>query len=233
MRKKLLAVVFAFLILITNSISVFALAKKDNQPFKVEPLTYSYDALEPYISQEIMTLHHDKHYQTYVNNLNKTLENYKQYKNYSLEQLLKNLDSLPQEINVAVRNNGGGAYNHKFFFEIMTPNKTEPAGELKKAIERDCGDYDTFLDGFKKAASSVFGSGWAWLVSDKNGKLSITTTANQDSPISKKLTPIIGIDLWEHAYYLQYKNDRAEYINNWINVINWDKASQIYSSKTR
>ena len=231
MRKKLLAVVFVALILVTNCMSVFALGEKDSYPFNVEPLEYAYDALEPYISKEIMTLHHDKHYQTYVDNLNKALASYSEYQGYSLEKLLQNLDSLPKEISTAVRNNGGGAYNHKFFFEIMTPNKTEPTGELKKAIERDFGSYDKFVEEFKKSAKDVFGSGWAWLVSDNNGKLSITTTSNQDSPISENLTPIIGIDVWEHAYYLQYKNNRAGYIDNWMNVINWDKASKIYSQK--
>ena len=231
MRKKLLAVVFVALILVTNCLSVFALGKKDNYQFKVEPLPYSYDALEPYISKEIMTLHHDKHYQTYVDNLNKALANYSEYQSYSLEKLLQNLDSLPKEISTAVRNNGGGVYNHKFFFEIMTPNKSQPTEELKKAIEKDFGSYDKFVEEFKKAAKDVFGSGWAWLVLDNNGKLSITTTSNQDSPISENLTPIIGIDVWEHAYYLQYKNNRASYIDNWMNVINWDKASKIYSQK--
>ena len=231
MRKKLLAVVFVALILVTNCLSVFALGEKDNYQFKVEPLPYSYDALEPYISKEIMTLHHDKHYQTYVDNLNKALENYSEYQSYSLEKLLQNLDSLPKEISTAVRNNGGGVYNHKFFFEIMTPNKSQPTEELKKAIEKDFGSYDKFVEEFKKAAKDVFGSGWAWLVRDNNGKLSITTTSNQDSPISENLTPIIGIDVWEHAYYLQYKNNRAGYIDNWMNVINWDKASKIYSQK--
>ena len=231
MRKKLSAVVFVALILVTNCLSVFALAEKDNYPFKVEPLPYSYDALEPYISKEIMTLHHDKHYQTYVDNLNKALANYSEYQSYSLEKLLQNLDSLPKEISTAVRNNGGGVYNHKFFFEIMTPNKSQPTEELKKAIEKDFGSYDKFVEEFKKAAKDVFGSGWAWLVLDNNGKLSITTTSNQDSPISENLTPIIGIDVWEHDYYLQYKNNRASYIDNWMNVINWDKASKIYSQK--
>ena len=178
-----------------------------------------------------MTLHHDKHYQTYVDNLNKALANYSEYQSYSLEKLLQNLDSLPKEISTAVRNNGGGVYNHKFFFEIMTPNKSQPTEELKKAIEKDFGSYDKFVEEFKKAAKDVFGSGWAWLVRDNNGKLSITTTSNQDSPISENLIPIIGIDVWEHAYYLQYKNNRAGYIENWMNVINWDKASKIYSQK--
>ena len=231
MKKRLLAAVSVALILVTNCLSVFALVEKNNYPFKVEPLSYSYDALEPYISEEIMTLHHDKHYQTYVDNLNKALENYSEYQSYSLEKLLQNLDSLPKEISTVVRNNGGGVYNHKFFFEIMTPNKSQPTGELKKAIEKDFGSYDKFVEEFKKAAKDVFGSGWAWLVLDNNGKLSITTTSNQDSPISENLTPIIGIDVWEHAYYLQYKNNRASYIDNWMNVINWDKASKIYSQK--
>lgn len=193
------------------------------------PLPYSYNALEPFISNEIMAYHHDKHYQTYVDNLNKTLENYPEYQSYSLEKLLKNLDSLPKEIYKPVKNNAGGVYNHQFLFSIMTPSKTAPSDELKKAIERDFETYNNFMDEFKKAALSVFGSGWAWLVSDCDGKLSVITTANQDSPISNNLTPIICIDVWEHAYYLQYKNKRADYIDNWVNVINGEKALENYT----
>lgn len=230
MRKKILAVGFGFLLLFTTYISIFSLGLKDIQEFKAVPLPYSYNALEPFISKEIMTYHHDKHYQTYVANLNKALANYPKYQSYSLEKLLKNLDSLPKEIYKPVKNNAGGVYNHEFFFSVMTPSKTAPSGELKKAIERDFGTYNNFMDEFKKAASSVFGSGWAWLVSDDDGKLSVITTANQDSPISDNLTPIICIDLWEHAYYLQYKNNRAYYIDNWVNVINWKKALENYNN---
>lgn len=233
MKKRLLVLTFAFLFIFTNCITSFSLDLKNDSKFTVKPLPYSYDALEPYISKEIMTLHHDKHYQTYVDNLNKALENHNEYKGYSLEKLLKNLDSLPKEISTAVRNNGGGAYNHGFFFDIMSPTKTTVSGKLKEAIDRDFNSYDNFMSEFKKAASGVFGSGWAWLVSDNNGKLSITTTANQDSPISSNLTPIIGIDVWEHAYYLQYENKRADYIDNWVNVINWDKALENYNSLTK
>lgn len=229
MRKKLLAVAFAFLLIFTTYISIFSLGLKDTQEFKAVPLPYSYSALEPFISKEVMTYHHDKHYQAYVNNLNKALANYPKYQSYSLEKILKNLDSLPKEIYTPVKNNAGGVYNHEFFFSIMTPSKTAPSGKLKKAIERDFGTYNNFMEEFKKAASSVFGSGWAWLVSDRDGKLSIITTANQDSPISDNLTPIICIDVWEHAYYLQYKNKRAEYIDNWVNVINWKKALENYT----
>lgn len=230
MRKKLLAVGFGFLLLFTTYISIFSLGLKDIQQFKAVPLPYHYDVLEPFISKDIMTYHHDKHYQTYVDNLNKVLADYPKYQSYSLEKLLKNLDSLPKEIYTSVKNNAGGVYNHEFFFSIMTPSKTAPSGELKKAIERDFGTYNNFMDEFKKAASSVFGSGWAWLVSDCDGKLSVITTANQDSPISNNLTPIICIDLWEHAYYLQYKNNRAYYIDNWVNVINWKKALENYTN---
>ncbi|MCC3867889.1 superoxide dismutase [Terrisporobacter mayombei] len=233
MRKKLLAVSLSFLLLFTSCITSFSLDMKSASKFTAKPLPYSYDALEPYICKEIMILHHDKHYQTYVDNLNKTLENYPKYKSYSVEKLLKSLDCLPKEISTSVRNNGGGVYNHEFFFNIMTPDKTEVSGKLKNAIERDFNSYDNFIDEFKKSALGVFGFGWAWLVSDCNGKLFIITTANQDSPISYIYTPIIGIDVWEHAYYLQYKNKRADYIDNWINVINWNKALENYTSSLK
>lgn len=232
MKKRLLVLTFTFLFLFTNCINAFCLDFKNGPPFKVVPLPYRYDALEPYLSSEIMTLHHDKYYQTYVDNLNKALENHDEYKSYSLEKLLKNLDSLPKEISTDVRNNGGGAYNHEFFFDIMGSKKTNVSGKLKEAIERDFNSYDNFLSEFRKAALGVFGSGWAWLVSDSSGKLSITTTANQDSPISSGLTPIIGIDVWEHAYYLQYQTKRDEYFDEWVNVINWDKALENYTSVT-
>lgn len=230
MKKRLLVLTFSFLFVFTNCLTSFALDLKNDLKFTVKPLPYSYDALEPYISKEIMTLHHDKHYQTYVDNLNKALEGHTEYKSYTLERLLKSLDTLPKEISTTVRNNGGGAYNHEFFFDIMSPTKTTVSGKLKEAIDRDFNSYDNFISEFKEAALGVFGSGWAWLVSDSNGKLSITTTANQDSPISSNLTPIIGIDVWEHAYYLQYENKRADYVDNWVNVINWNKALENYNS---
>lgn len=230
MKKRLLTLACSFLFLFISCTTSFSLDFKNDPQFTAVPLPYSYDALEPYISEEIMIVHHDKHYQTYLDNLNKALSSHDEYKSYSLEKLLKNLDSLPEEISTSVRNNGGGVYNHEFFFAIMSPEKTAVSGKLKDAIERDFNSYDNFISEFKKAALDVFGSGWAWLVSDSSGKLSIVTTANQDSPISSDLTPIIGIDVWEHAYYLQYKNKRADYVDNWINVINWDKALENYNS---
>lgn len=228
MKKKILLLGFMFLFLFT-SISNSLSCKLEGSQFKAKPLPYNYDALVPYISKEIMSLHHDKHYQTYVENLNKALSNYPKYQNYTLNQLLTSLDTLPKEIVAPIKNNAGGVYNHEFFFDIMTPNKTQISKELKDAINRDFGSYDNFLNQFKGAALSVFGSGWTWLVKDSEGKLLIVSTPNQDSPVSLNLQPIIGIDVWEHAYYLQYKNKRSDYINNWINVINWDKALENYN----
>lgn len=229
MKKKLLLLSFVFLFLFT-SISNCLSYKLECYPFKAKPLPYNYDTLEPYISKDIMTLHHDKHYQTYVENLNKTLSDYPKYQCCTLNDLLTNLDKLPKEIATPIKNNAGGVYNHEFFFDIMTPNKTQVSGELKDAINRDFSSYDNFINEFKKSALSVFGSGWAWLVKDSEGQLLIVATPNQDSPVSLNLQPIIGIDVWEHAYYLQYKNKRSDYVNNWINVINWDKALENFNS---
>ncbi len=231
MKKKfLVTLVLSFIFTIsalTNSIALTA----NTTGFKVKPLPYAYDALEPYIDKETMTLHHDKHYKTYVDNLNKSLEKYPELYKYSLEDLLKNISSLPKDIQKSVLNNGGGAYNHEFFFDIMTPEKTEPSEDLRVSIEKDFGSFENFKEQFKEAALSVFGSGWAWLVKDSNGNLSIVTTPNQNSPISDNLTPIIGLDVWEHAYYLKYKNVRANYIDNWFNVVNWNKALENFNSK--
>lgn len=231
MKKKIFISFICSLLILTQSISVFAISSVDGCKFKVEPLPYAYDALEPYIDKETMTLHHDKHYNTYVDKLNAAILKHPELCFSSLEDLLANLDSIPTDIAQAVRNNGGGAYNHEFFFSIMTDNITNPSNELLISIERDFGSYDNFKEAFKKSATEVFGSGWTWLVADNNGKLSILNTANQDSPITLGLKPIIGIDVWEHAYYLNYQNRRAEYIDNWFNVVNWDKALEKYKNK--
>lgn len=200
--------------------------------FQLKPLPYAYDALEPYIDKETMMLHHDKHEQAYLDNLNKAIAKHPELYSKGIEGILKDLDSIPSDIKQTVINNAGGVYNHDFFWNIMSPKKNQnPKGDLLNAINKDFESYDNFKAKFKEAALGRFGSGWAWLVLDKDGKLSIISTANQDSPISLGLTPIIGIDVWEHAYYLKYQNRRAEYIDNWWNVVNWEQAEKNFSNK--
>jgi len=203
-------------------------------PFKAKPLPYSYYGLEPYIDRETMFFHHDKHYQSYVDNLNKALENYPQYHNMTLPELLKNLSNLPNEIRTKVRNNGGGAYNHGLFFDVMTPKSTkEPHGNLATAINKKYSSYSNFKEKFKKAALDRFGSGWAWLVKDKNGELMIVSTPNQDVPLDLEVSPVLMLDVWEHAYYLKYQNLRGDYIDNWFNVVDWEKAEENYMTKLK
>ncbi|MDR2166309.1 MAG: superoxide dismutase [Clostridiales bacterium] len=199
-------------------------------PFTLKPLPYGYDALEPHIDAKTMEIHHGKHLQTYVDNLNKALENKPEYQDWPLPRLLFNLDKLPQDIQTPVRNHGGGVYNHNLFFEIMAENG-RPLGDgpLKAAIEKVWGSLEAFLAEFKAAGLSVFGSGWAWLVSDNQGNLSIYKTPNQDTQIPANLTPVINLDVWEHAYYLLRQNRRPEYIDNFFNVINWEKAEEYYA----
>ncbi|MGL5756929.1 MAG: superoxide dismutase [Paraclostridium sp.] len=225
--------IFSFItlsLLLFSSIS-YSNPKEDSK-FTLMPLPYSYDALEPYIDKETMIIHHDKHHQAYVDNLNKTLSSYPNLSNKTLEELLTNTSSLPNDIRQNIINNGGGVYNHDFFWTIMGPNKGgKPLGELSKAIETSFGSFDNFKQEFNKSALSRFGSGWAWLVSDSKGNLSIMSTSNQDTPISLGLKPIIAIDVWEHAYYLKYKNKRSDYIENWWNVVNWEQANKNYISK--
>lgn len=211
-------------------LETLAFAKTLNtNEFTVVPLPYSYDALEPYIDKETMTIHHDKHYKTYVDNLNKAISKYPELQGKSLSELLLNIDSLPEDIQVSVKNNGGGTFNHEFFWNIMTPNSTKkPSKTLAEAIDRDFGSFDNFKEEFKKASLARLGSGWCWLLSDENGKLTIQSTANQDTPLPLNLKPIISLDVWEHAYYLKYQNKRDEYIDNFWNVVNWDLAQELY-----
>ncbi|MCH0372393.1 superoxide dismutase, partial [Enterococcus faecium] len=193
-------------------------------------LPYAYDALEPYIDEETMHLHHDKHHNTYVTNLNAAIEKYPELGEKTIEELLSDMDAIPTDIKTAVRNNGGGHANHSFFWEIMAPNAGgEPTGEIKEAINEAFGDFSSFKEEFKKAAAGRFGSGWAWLVME-NGKLAITSTANQDSPLMEGKTPILGLDVWEHAYYLKYKNVRPDYIAAFWNVINWDEVNKRFEA---
>ncbi|MCZ1617856.1 superoxide dismutase [Enterococcus faecium] len=198
--------------------------------YTLPDLPYAYDALGPYIDEETMHLHHDKHHNTYVTNLNSAIEKYPELGEKTIEELLSDMDAIPTDIKTAVRNNGGGHANHSFFWEIMAPNAGgEPTGEIKEAINEAFGDFSSFKEEFKKAAAGRFGSGWAWLVME-NGKLAITSTANQDSPLMEGKTPILGLDVWEHAYYLKYKNVRPDYIAAFWNVINWDEVNKRFEA---
>lgn len=198
--------------------------------YTLPDLPYAYDALEPYIDEETMHLHYDKHHNTYVTNLNAAIEKYPELGEKTIEELLSDMDAIPTDIKTAVRNNGGGHANHSFFWEIMAPNAGgEPTGEIKEAINEAFGDFSSFKEEFKKAAAGRFGSGWAWLVME-NGKLAITSTANQDSPLMEGKTPILGLDVWEHAYYLKYKNVRPDYIAAFWNVINWDEVNKRFEA---
>ena len=196
--------------------------------FELPKLPYAVDALEPYIDAQTMTLHHDKHHQTYVTNLNGAIDKHPELASKSLEDLLMDLNSVPEDIRMVVRNHGGGTWNHSMFWEIMGPNAGgAPGGELAKAVDAAFGSFDAFKAEFEKAANGRFGSGWAWLVKKGNG-VAIVSTANQDNPLSDGSTPIMGIDVWEHAYYLKYQNRRAEYVTNWWNVVNWDAVAARY-----
>lgn len=203
--------------------------KEETYPFIARPLPYEYDALIPVLDQETLSFHHDKHYKTYVDNLNNALADYPELQGMSLRELLININSLPAEIRTAVRNNGGGVYNHELYFDSMkSPMGQEPTGILAEAIDRDFGSYKQWKEQMKQAAVGKFGSGWAWLVTDKKGNLSIVQTANQDVPDLEELTPLLLVDVWEHAYYLQYQNRRADYVEGWFDLINWRKAGKRY-----
>ena len=192
-------------------------------------LDYSYEALEPYIDGLTMEIHHSRHHAAYVNNLNNALENYTDLQALSPEALLRSLDQLPKSIYWAVRNNGGGHYNHTLFWSLLSPNGGGlPLGELAEKIKDTFGSFEQFQDLFNKAALSRFGSGWAWLALHPDGPLSVVSTPNQDTPISDGLQPILGLDVWEHAYYLKYMNKRPEYVSAWWNVVNWAAAEKRY-----
>ena len=195
--------------------------------FELPKLPYDYDALEPYIDKETMTIHHDKHHNTYVTKLNSAIEG-TDLESKSIEEIVANLDSVPSDIQTAVRNNGGGHLNHSLFWEMMTPNSKEE-GTVIDEIKKQWGSLDKFKEEFADAAAGRLGSGWAWLVVN-NGKLEITSTPNQDNPITEGKTPILGIDVWEHAYYLKYQNARPEYIKQFWNVVNWEKVDELYNA---
>lgn len=196
--------------------------------YTLPELPFSADALEPYIDTLTMTIHHDKHHQAYVDNLNAALDKHPELYDVPLAKLLSELDTVPEDIRTAVRNNGGGHFNHSLFWTLLTPAKGQaPSGELLSAIERDFGSLDAFKDKFATAAKTRFGSGWAWLLVTPDKKLSVVSSANQDVPLSEG-KPILALDVWEHAYYLHYQNRRPDYINAFWNIVNWDEVSRLF-----
>jgi Fe-Mn family superoxide dismutase len=198
--------------------------------YELPQLPYAYDALEPHIDKETMNIHHTKHHNTYITNVNAALEGNADLASKSVEELVANLDAVPEAIRTAVRNNGGGHANHSLFWTILSPNGGgEPTGELGEAINAKFGSYENFKAEFAKAATTRFGSGWAWLVVN-NGELEVTSTPNQDSPLMEGKTPVLGLDVWEHAYYLNYQNRRPDYISSFWNVVNWDEVTKRYNA---
>ncbi|MBI2065922.1 superoxide dismutase [Candidatus Woesebacteria bacterium] len=198
--------------------------------FSLPDLPYSYSALEPHIDEETMRIHHDKHHAAYVENLNKALEGQEELLSMQIEELIKNLDKVPENVRTKVKNNGGGHLNHSFFWQIMTPDSPkEPKGSLMEEIRRSFGNLETFKEKFAEAALGRFGSGWAWLIWE-NAELKIVDSPNQDSPLMENKFPILGLDVWEHAYYLKYQNRRADYIKAWWNVVNWKKVEAMLAS---
>jgi Fe-Mn family superoxide dismutase len=208
-------------------------AEADDAGFTLPPLPYGFDALEPHIDAKTMEIHHDRHHQAYVTNLNAALKDTHEFFKMSVEQILANIDKVPDKVRVAVINNGGGHANHSFFWKIMAPKGGTPDSALSKGIDANFGSFDKFQAAFTDSAMKRFGSGWAWLVSDPKGKLEVISYANQDSPLMKGQTPIIGIDVWEHAYYLKYQNKRADYVKAWWNVVNWKEAGERYAMASK
>lgn len=206
----------------------------ETYPFVVQPLPYDYDALTPVLDEKTLHFHHDKHYKTYVDNLNNTLADYPELQKKSLKELLTNLESLPEAARTPIRNNGGGVFNHELYFSTMRqPMGQLPSGALAEAINRDFGSYNQWKEQMKQAGVSQFGSGWAWLVTDGSGRLSIVQTPNQDVPDLSQFTPILLVDVWEHAYYLQYQNLRAVYVEGWFGLIHWKKVQRLYEEALR
>jgi Fe-Mn family superoxide dismutase len=202
--------------------------------FEVPPLPYAYDALEPHIDAQTMRFHHDKHHTAYVNKLNAALEKHPKLMGKTAEQLLRGINTIPEDIRQTVRDNGGGHVNHTMFWSIMSPNGGgEPTGAIASAINQTFGSFAEFKKQFNSAGEKRFGSGWAWLVRTKDGKLQIVSTPNQDSPLIEGNYPIMGNDVWEHAYYLKYQNRRADYLNAWWNVVNWDEINKRFEQATK
>jgi superoxide dismutase, Fe-Mn family len=202
--------------------------------YELPPLPYPANALEPHIDAKTMEIHHDKHHQAYITNANKALEGHPDLAAKPVDELLADLSKVPESIRTVIRNNAGGHSNHTFFWKIIGPNAGgSPKGKLAEAINSSFGSFDQFKAELEKAGIARFGSGWAWLVVNKEGKLQITSTANQDSPISEGLKPVIGVDVWEHAYYLLYQNRRPDYLKAWWNVVNWDQAEKNFQAATK
>ena len=200
--------------------------------YELPPLPYPFNALEPHIDAKTMEIHHDKHHQAYITNANNALKDHPDLAAKPVDELIANLSQVPESIRTVVRNNAGGHSNHSFFWQIMAPNAGgAPKGKLAEAITATFGSVDAFKEKFQAAGASRFGSGWAWLVVNKEGKLEITSTPNQDSPIMEGLKPVIGVDVWEHSYYLLYQNKRPDYLKAWWNVVNWDQAEKNFSAK--
>ena len=198
---------------------------------EVPPLPYDYSALEPYIDTQTMHLHHDKHHQAYVTNLNAAIEKAPELAKLTIEEIIKGLENVPEAVRTAVRNNGGGHINHSMYWTIMGPNAGgEPSGAIAAAIKSTFGDLATFKEKFNDAGLKQFGSGWAWLVRDAAGKLHVMSTPNQDNPLTQGFYPIMGNDVWEHAYYLKYQNRRADYLKEWWNVVNWAEVNNRFQS---
>lgn len=196
--------------------------------FKLLDLPYDYNALEPYIDEQTMRIHHTKHHQAYIDNLNKAVQG-TELEGKDIEEIIRNLNSVPESIRTAVRNNGGGHFNHSLFWEMLSPKSSKkPEGELLRAINNFFGSFDEFKQKFHLTGMTRFGSGWAWLVFD-NGKLDVLSTPNQDNPLTQGKKPLLGCDVWEHAYYLKYQNRRADYLNAFFNVVNWDKVTELFS----
>ncbi len=199
--------------------------------FTLPPLPYPYNALEPHIDERTMQIHHDKHHAAYVNNLNAALEPFPDLQKKSVEELIGSIDALPEKVRTPVRNNGGGHVNHTMFWEMMAPGGAkEPGGDLLQAINKTFGGFDKFKEAFAKACTGRFGSGWAWLVADRSSAVSIEDTPNQDTPLMNGRRPILGCDVWEHAYYLNYQNRRPDYVTAWWNVVNWTDVAKRYDA---
>jgi Fe-Mn family superoxide dismutase len=199
--------------------------------FTLPPLPYDYSALEPHVDAQTMQIHHGKHHQAYITNLNNALKDHADLQGKTVEQLITNLDSVPESIRTVVRNNGGGHYNHSLFWQVMGPNAGgEPTGAVADAINAELGGYAAFKEAFTKAGLTRFGSGWAWLAVGKDGKLAVSSSPNQDSPLMEGATPILGNDVWEHAYYLNYQNRRPDYLAAWFNLINWAEVNRRYQA---
>jgi superoxide dismutase, Fe-Mn family len=199
--------------------------------YELPALPYAFDALEPNIDARTMEIHHDRHHQTYVTNLNNALQGHDDLASKSVEDLLRNISQVPENIRTAVRNNGGGHANHSLFWQIMSPNGGgAPTGAVADAINQALGSFDNFKAELSKAAAGRFGSGWAWLVTDGRGKVSVISTANQDSPLMDGQTPLLGVDVWEHAYYLKYQNKRPDYVTAWFNTINWNEVNKRFAA---